>query len=89
MANDGRHARRDEEEEPAGVSGMDARKECFRFVSKTVCNHVTMSMYQRNIVKYDHQESITLKKNTDNILCHKYLLYFDNILKVVKQFFLL
>ena len=54
------HARRDEEEEPAGVSGMDARKECFRFVSKTVCNHVTM--YQRNIVIYDHQKSITLKK---------------------------
>ena len=30
-----RHARRDEEEEPAGVSGMDARKEYFRFVSKS------------------------------------------------------
>ena len=35
VANDERHARRDEEEKPAGVSGMDARKEYFRFVSKS------------------------------------------------------
>ena len=35
VANDlKRHARRDEEEGPAGDSGMDTRKDCFRFVSE-------------------------------------------------------
>ena len=81
VANDERHARRDEEEGPAGASGKKEYEKGvlsirFKVGVINVSNHVTVTVKnQRNIVTYDHQKSVTLKKKNIYI-CHQFLQYF-------------